>query len=141
MSELRKSFKKDWNYISKRLVNVNKGGTFAPATTKNVHRNTDRNKNWERRNFQKKDSKKLVRFENAFYICTPQNTEVHWEIGRKRRKTETKKKVSNFFKFFLRETKRSFSFAPALRNKRKTKEDTFVDILNWQPFRCKSEQI
>lgn len=43
MSELRKSFKKDWNYIKKRLVNVNKGGTFAPATTKNVHRNTDRN--------------------------------------------------------------------------------------------------
>jgi hypothetical protein len=32
------------------------------------------------------------------------------------------KKVSKFFKFFLRETKRSFSFAPALRDKRKTKK-------------------
>ncbi len=40
------------------------------------------------------------------------------------------KKVSKFFKFFLRETKRSFSFAPALRDKRKTKRNTFVDILN-----------
>jgi hypothetical protein len=37
-------------------------------------------------------------------------------------KKETKKKVSNFFKFFLRETKRSFSFAPALRDKRRTKK-------------------
>ncbi len=31
------------------------------------------------------------------------------------------KKVSKFFNFFLRETKRSFRFAPALRDKRKTK--------------------
>jgi hypothetical protein len=36
-------------------------------------------------------------------------------------KNRDEKKVSKFFKFFLRETKRSFSFAPALRDKRKTK--------------------
>jgi hypothetical protein len=33
---LRKTYKKDGKYIIKRLVNVNKGGTFAPATTTNV---------------------------------------------------------------------------------------------------------
>jgi hypothetical protein len=36
------------------------------------------------------------------------------EKGEKR----NEKKVSIFFKFFLQETKRSFTFAPALRNKR-----------------------
>jgi hypothetical protein len=30
---------------------------------------------WRKEIFKKKDSKKLARFENAFYICTPQNTE------------------------------------------------------------------
>jgi len=33
---LRKTSKKDGKYIIKRLVNVNKGATFAPATTTNV---------------------------------------------------------------------------------------------------------
>ncbi|KRD12956.1 hypothetical protein ASE21_03390, partial [Flavobacterium sp. Root901] len=78
----------------------------------------------------KKDSKKLARFENAFYICTPQNTEsslIYWEGNWEKR---DEKKVSNFFKFFLQETKRSFSFAPALRDKRNRKRNTFVDILN-----------
>ena len=37
MSELRKRFKKDGKYIIKSLVNVNKGGTFAPATAIDVH--------------------------------------------------------------------------------------------------------
>ena len=39
---LRKSFKKDWNYIIKTLGNVNKGATFAPATAIDVHWNTDK---------------------------------------------------------------------------------------------------
>jgi len=30
-------YKKDCNYIKKRLVNVNKGATFAPATATDVH--------------------------------------------------------------------------------------------------------
>ena len=38
-----------------------------------------------------------------------------------KRKKEAKKKVSKFFSFCLQETKRSFSFAPALRDKRKTR--------------------
>ena len=42
MSELRKSFKKGWNFIKESLVNVNKGVTFAPATAIDVHWNTDR---------------------------------------------------------------------------------------------------
>ena len=42
MSELRKSFKKGWNFIKESLVNVNKGATFAPATTTGVHWNTDK---------------------------------------------------------------------------------------------------
>jgi len=29
------------------------------------------------RDKEKKDSKKLAQLENAFYICTPQNAEVH----------------------------------------------------------------
>ena len=59
-----------------------------------------------------------MRFENAFYICTPQNRESSLRDWEGNWEKETKKKVSNFFKFFLRETKRSFSFAPALRDKR-----------------------
>ncbi|MDY0988802.1 hypothetical protein SOM12_15325, partial [Flavobacterium sp. CFBP9031] len=58
--------------------------------------------------FKKKDSKKLARFENAFYICTPQNTEsslIDWEENKR---NEAKKKLQKFFKFFLQETKRSF---------------------------------
>ncbi|KRB57635.1 hypothetical protein ASD98_04975 [Flavobacterium sp. Root186] len=50
-------------------------------------------------------------------------------LGGKLKKRD-EKKFQKFFKFFLRETKRSFSFAPALRDKRKTKKNTFVDILN-----------
>jgi len=57
------------------LVNVNKGATFAPATATDVLLNTDRLriKGWKK--FSKKDSKKLVRFKNRSYICTPQNRE------------------------------------------------------------------
>ena len=72
--------------------------------------------------FKKKDSEKLARFEKCFYICTPQNTESSLRDWRENWKKETKKKVSKIFKFFLRETKRSFSFAPALRDKRKIKK-------------------
>ena len=42
MSELRKRIKKGWNFIIKRLGNVNKGATFAPATATDVHWNTDK---------------------------------------------------------------------------------------------------
>jgi len=31
------TYKKDGKYIKKKLVNVNKGSTFAPATTTDVH--------------------------------------------------------------------------------------------------------
>ena len=73
MSELRKRFKKDGKYIIKSLVNVDKGATFAPATAIDVHWNTDKQTNLNWKFFFKKDSKKLVRFENGCYICTPQN--------------------------------------------------------------------
>jgi len=36
-SELGKRTEKHGNYARKSIGNVNKGGTFAPATTKNVH--------------------------------------------------------------------------------------------------------
>ena len=75
MSELRKDLKKGWNFIIKSLVNVNKGVTFAPATATSVLRNTDKQTNYYWKNIFKKDSKKLVRFENGCYICTPQNRE------------------------------------------------------------------
>ena len=75
MSELRKSFEKGWNFIIKSVGNVNKGATFAPATATDVLRNTDRHENWDWKIFSKKDSKKLVRFKNRSYICTPQNRE------------------------------------------------------------------
>ena len=45
MRVLRKTFKKGWNYTIKRLVNVNKGATFAPATAIDVHWNTDKHTN------------------------------------------------------------------------------------------------
>jgi len=37
ISELRKSWKKHGKNATKSIVNVNKGGTFAPATSKCVH--------------------------------------------------------------------------------------------------------
>ena len=55
---LRKSLAKDWNYIKKRLVNVNKGATFAPATATDVLRNTDKHMNFGKKNFFKKRFKK-----------------------------------------------------------------------------------
>ena len=87
-------------------------------------------KNLKKEISRKKDSKKLAGIEKAFYICTPQNTESSLRDWKKDLENEAKKKLQIFFKFFLQETKRSFSFAPALRDKRKDKEITFVDILN-----------
>ena len=55
---LRKTFEKDCNYIKKRLVNVNKGATFAPATAIDVHWNTDKQTNFGKKNFFKKRFKK-----------------------------------------------------------------------------------
>ena len=55
---LRKSFEKHWNYAIKKLVDVNKGGTFAPATTRDVHWNTDKHTNQNRKFIFKKDLKK-----------------------------------------------------------------------------------
>jgi hypothetical protein len=75
MRMLRKSFEKDWNYINKKLADVNKLPTFAPATAIDVHRNTDKQNNQNWKFIFKKDLKKLVRFEKGYYICTPQNTE------------------------------------------------------------------
>jgi len=39
------TYKKHGKNIKKRLVNVNKGATFAPATVTDVLRNTDRHEN------------------------------------------------------------------------------------------------
>jgi len=48
---------------------------FCTRNSEGVHRNTGRKGESDGKKFSKKDSKKLARFENAFYICTPQNTE------------------------------------------------------------------
>jgi hypothetical protein len=69
--------KKHGKNIIKRLVNVNKGGTFAPATTQTFTEIMTGIRIKTEKIFSKKDSKKLVRFENACYICTPQNAQVH----------------------------------------------------------------
>jgi len=45
---------------------------------------------------KKKDSKKLAEFENAFYICTPQNTESSLGNWKKGWEKEAKKKLQNF---------------------------------------------
>ncbi|WP_427875317.1 hypothetical protein [Flavobacterium sp. MMS24-S5] len=82
MSELRNKAKKDGKNVKESVGNVNKGSTFAPATAKAFIEILAGKENLAKRNFQKKDSKKLARFENAFYICTPQNTESslrYWE--------------------------------------------------------------
>ena len=55
---LRKTFEKDCNYIKKRLVNVNKGATFAPATATDVHWNTDKHMDFGKKIFFKKRFKK-----------------------------------------------------------------------------------
>ena len=67
------------NTISQIVLNDNNGtktkqsaisGSVTSVSSNEIRKDKKRNK-------EKKDSKKLVRFENAFYICTPQNTEVH----------------------------------------------------------------
>ena len=55
MSELGKRFEKGWNFIIKRLANVNKGATFAPATAIDVHWNTGRLLKLDENLFSKKD--------------------------------------------------------------------------------------
>ncbi|WP_233074193.1 hypothetical protein [Flavobacterium sp. IB48] len=69
---------------------------------RNAHRNAGKGIRIKKgRNFLKKDSKKLARFEKAIYICTPQNTEsslIDWEG---KRKMEAKIKLQNFSNFFL----------------------------------------
>ena len=75
MRMLRKTSKKYQKNSLKKLAEAEKGSTFAPATAKAFIEILAGNENQAKRNFQKKDSKKLARFENAFYICTPQNTE------------------------------------------------------------------
>jgi len=73
---LRKISKKHEKNSWKKLAQAEKGSTFAPATAKAFIEILAGKENQTKRNFQKKkDSKKLARFENAFYICTPQNTE------------------------------------------------------------------
>ena len=67
-----KGCRKDLKYVKKSLVNVNRCATFAPATAKAFIEILARIENQGKEIFLKKDSKKLVRFENAFYICTPQ---------------------------------------------------------------------
>jgi len=56
-------------------------------------------RNHDEKIFSKKDFEKLVRFENAFYICTPQNTESSLRDWREIEKKETKKKFQNFLNF------------------------------------------
>ena len=73
---LRKTSKKYQKNSVKKLAQAEKGSTFAPATAKAFIEILAGKENQTERNFQKKkDSKKLARFENAFYICAPQNTE------------------------------------------------------------------
>jgi hypothetical protein len=66
----------------KKLAEAEKGSTFAPATAKAFIEILAGIGNLRKRNFQKKDSEKLARLRNAFYICTPQNTEKFIEILR-----------------------------------------------------------
>ncbi len=47
--------------------------TFAPATATDVHRNTGKKENQNENKISNKNSKKLARMENGYYICTPQN--------------------------------------------------------------------
>ncbi len=73
---LRKKAKKDGKKTHKSIGKAEKGSTFAPATAKGALRNTGRKEGFKGKKFsEKKDPEKLARLENAFYICTPQNTE------------------------------------------------------------------
>ncbi|KAF2330960.1 hypothetical protein [Flavobacterium ginsenosidimutans] len=62
-------------------------------------------KNRMKRNFLKKDSEKLAGFENAFYICTPQNRENSLTDWEEKRKNGTKKKFQIFLGFSCRRQK------------------------------------
>ena len=79
---LRKSFEKHWNYTIKKLVDVNKGGTFAPATTRDVHWNTDKHTNQKQKMyFQKRFKKSLWELKESFKFAPRKTREVHWDIG------------------------------------------------------------
>ena len=97
MSELRKSFKKDWNYIRKRLVNVNKGGTFAPATAKNVHRNTDRQYELKEKKFSKKRFEKACGIWKCFLHLHPAK---HGKFIERLAGKDEKQRRKKSFKFF-----------------------------------------
>ena len=73
---LRKSFKKDWNYIIKTLGNVNKGATFAPATAIDVHWNTDKLNELGETKVLKNNSKKACEIWKRMLHLHPAN-EVH----------------------------------------------------------------
>jgi len=87
---------------------------------RNALRNSDKKEESKGKKLQKKKIRKSLRELKKLFTFAPRKTrKVHWKIGRKIGEKEAKKKLQNFFKFFLRETKRSFSFAPALKHKRR----------------------
>ena len=85
-------------------------------------------------------SKILARNKKVIYLCAPQEREFIEILSRWfERKRGAKVSKKNFTKN-LRDNKRIITFAPASRNTKsdrlgkKNKNDTFIDILNWQPF-------
>ena len=68
--------------------------------------------------FFEKGYEKLVRLENGYYICTPQNmgSSLKDWLGKEGKLKRNFQKKN--FKIFLPDINKFFTFAPALRNKR-----------------------
>ena len=122
MRQLRNNLKKDWKKSGKSVGKAEKGSTFAPATAKNALRHSGSLIIFWGKRFSKKRLEKACGKRKSFLHLHPAKHGKFLGYWKKSWKAEAIRKLQNFFKFFLRETKRSFSFAPALRNKRKQKK-------------------
>ena len=69
--------------IKETLVNVNKGGTFAPATAIDVLLNTDKQTNYRETKVLKNNSKKACEILNwILHLHPAKHWKVHSKIGK-----------------------------------------------------------
>jgi len=72
--QLRKKAEKHGKNIMKKLENVNKGSTFAPATAKNAHRNTGRLNGLKEKKFSEKKIPKSLQELKKLFTFAPRKT-------------------------------------------------------------------
>jgi len=125
-------------------------GYFCTRNNAYVHYQTDRPNELKLKIYFQKRFQKACEIRKWKLLLRPAKRVTFLErLLRKLEENEIKFSKKNFKKF-LPVRNRSCSFAPASRNtiptlrdelnKTKKQEDTFLDILNWQPFRSNTKQ-